>query len=129
MRPRLEAVSIPPKDSARVRSSLAASSAGGPPRRRRRIVEGVLVLIGVVVLVDALFGERGLVEMMKARRQYQVLEQRLTEIMDQNDRLRDENARLRSDPATIEDVARRELGLIKPGEKLFTIRDRSGESK
>ena len=28
-----------------------------------------------------------------------------------------------SDPATIEDLARRNLDLIKPGEKLFIIRD------
>ena len=31
--------------------------------------------------------------------------------------------RLREDPAMIEDLARRELGLIRPGEKLFIIRE------
>jgi cell division protein FtsB len=30
---------------------------------------------------------------------------------------------LREDPAAIEDIARRDLGLIKPGEKLFIIKD------
>jgi cell division protein FtsB len=31
--------------------------------------------------------------------------------------------RLRDDPAAIEEQARRELGLIKPGEVLFIIKD------
>ena len=30
---------------------------------------------------------------------------------------------LRKDPETIEGIARRELGLMKPGEKLFIIKD------
>jgi len=30
---------------------------------------------------------------------------------------------LRHDPAAIEDAARRDLGLIKPGEKVFMIKD------
>jgi len=31
--------------------------------------------------------------------------------------------RLREDPSGIEDQARRELGLIKPGEVLFIVKD------
>ena len=41
----------------------------------------------------------------------------------ENARLREEARRLREDPAAIEEIARRELGLIKPGEKLFIVRD------
>ena len=36
---------------------------------------------------------------------------------------REEARRLREDPSAIEDLARRELGLIKPGEKLFIVKD------
>jgi cell division protein FtsB len=31
--------------------------------------------------------------------------------------------RLREDPSAIESVARRDLGLIKPGEKVFIVKD------
>ena len=41
----------------------------------------------------------------------------------ENVRLRDEARRLTDDPLTIEEVARRELGLIRPGEKLFIVKD------
>ena len=37
--------------------------------------------------------------------------------------LREEARLLREDPATIEEIARRELGLIRPGEKLFILKD------
>jgi cell division protein FtsB len=86
-------------------------------------VEGVLVFAGCVVMLDALVGERGLVEIMRARQEYRALEESLTQLRLENARLRDEVRRLHEDPATIEDLARRELGLIRPGEKLFTIRD------
>ena len=83
----------------------------------------MLVLVGCVIVVDALIGEKGLLAMRKARQQYHTLESALASARTENDRLREEARRLREDPSAIEDLARRELGLIKPGEKLFILRD------
>ena len=91
--------------------------------RGRAILQYALVAIGALLLVNALVGEKGLLEMMKARREYYALEQSLQRLRVENARLREEARLLKEDPATIEDLARRELGLIKPGEKLFIIRD------
>ncbi|HEY6361001.1 MAG TPA: septum formation initiator family protein [Vicinamibacterales bacterium] len=93
------------------------------PRQRRRAVQYLLVFVGCVLAVDALVGEKGLLAMMKARQQYQALEQSLHSARSENARLREEARRLREDPSAIEDLARRELGLIRPGEKLFIVRD------
>lgn len=41
----------------------------------------------------------------------------------ENARLRDVVRRLREDPTAIEEIARRELGLIKPGERVFIVKD------
>ncbi|MGH9219038.1 MAG: FtsB family cell division protein, partial [Vicinamibacterales bacterium] len=41
----------------------------------------------------------------------------------ENAQLREAARRLREDPAAIEEAARRELGLIKPGEVLFIVKD------
>lgn len=100
-----------------------ANSSSGTPRRRRRAVQYVLVLIGCVLIVDALVGEKGLLAMIQARRQYRNLEQSLVDARVENARLREEARRLREDPDAIEEIARRELGLIKPGERLFIIKD------
>ena len=82
-----------------------------------------------MLIVDALFGDRGLLAMLKARQQYQALAQALGSARSDNSRLREEARRLREDPAAIEDIARRELGLIKPGEKLFIVKDIETQSK
>jgi cell division protein FtsB len=92
-------------------------------RRGRRAVQYVLVLIGCIIVVDALVGDKGLLAMRKARQQYQALENALAAERSENDRMREEARRLHEDPTAIEDLARRELGLIKPGEKLFILRD------
>ena len=83
----------------------------------------MLVLVGCVIVVDALVGEKGLLAMRKARQQYQALERSLVIEKADNVRLREETRRLREDPTAIEELARRELGLIKPGEKLFILKD------
>jgi cell division protein FtsB len=86
-------------------------------------VEYLVILVGSVLLIDAVVGDKGLVAMMQAREQYRLLEQALAEARADNTRLREQARRLREDPAAIEEIARRELGLIRPGEKLFIIRD------
>jgi cell division protein FtsB len=83
----------------------------------------VLIFIACVLVVDALVGEKGLLAMRQARRQYRTLEQSLADARAENVRLREEARRLREDPEAIEEIARRELGLIKPGERLFIIKD------
>ena len=93
------------------------------PRRRRRAVQYLLVFAGCVLVIDALVGEKGVLAMMKARQEYRTLEQSLLDARGENARLREEARRLREDPAAIEELARRELGLIQPGEKLFIVRD------
>ena len=98
-------------------------SSGAPRRQRQRIVQWVIVFAALVIAVDALVGDNGLMAMMKARQEYRALEQSLAGGRAENARLREEARRLREDPSAIEELARRELGLVKPGEKLFIIKD------
>jgi cell division protein FtsB len=78
-----------------------------------------------LLVVDGLVGDRGLLAMLRARHEYDELSATITRQRAENARLRDQARRLNEDPATIEEVARRELGLIKPGEKLFIVREAS----
>jgi cell division protein FtsB len=73
--------------------------------------------------VDGLVGDRGFLAMLRARRQYDELSVVLERQRAENARLHDEADRLRNDSAAIEELARRELGLIRPGEKVFIIKD------
>lgn len=91
--------------------------------RGRRVARYVLALVTAILVVDAVFGEKGLLALLKARRDFEGVEASLATARAENARLREDARRLREDPKAIEEIARRELGLIKPGEKLFIIRD------
>jgi cell division protein FtsB len=91
--------------------------------RARRIGQIALVFVVVAMAVDALVGERGFMAMVRARKQYEELSQTLTRQKAENARLREEARRLKDDPSAIEELARRNLGLIRPGEKVFIVKD------
>jgi len=93
------------------------------PGRTRQIVHLLLLFVAVVIIVDALVGDRGVLATLRARKEYDELSQAIDRQRAENARLWDEVRRLREDPSTIEEIARRELGLIRPGEKLFIVRD------
>jgi cell division protein FtsB len=108
----------PPRRGRRAQTAVSA-----PSPIRRRILNYVLALVTVVLVVDALVGDKGLLETVRARRQYAELVSSLAGLRQQNTQLRDDIRRLKEDPATIESIAREELGLMRPGELLFVVKD------
>lgn len=100
-----------------------AHPVAAPTARRSRIVTRLLLFVTIVLVVDALVGDKGLFERLRARRQYLGAHAALTALKHENADLRDYARRLREDPSAIEMIAREELGLIRPGELLFIIRD------
>ena len=93
------------------------------PSRNRRIVQVLLILGASIIIVDGLVGERGLLAMLRAQHEYDELAASISRQRADNARLRDQARRLREDPSAIEEIARRELGLIRPGERVFIIKD------
>jgi len=82
-----------------------------------------VVVLGGVLLVNGIVGDTGLLATFAVERKYEQLEASVVNARIENAKLREEARLLREDPIAIEDLARRELGLIRPGEKLFVIRD------
>ena len=76
-----------------------------------------------MLIVNSLVGGKGLFAMLRAREQYRVLEASLAQARQKNSAMREEARRLREEPEAIEEAARRDLGLIKDGEKVYIIRD------
>ncbi|HEY3884710.1 MAG TPA: septum formation initiator family protein [Vicinamibacterales bacterium] len=89
----------------------------------RRIWSHAMLLVACILLVNAVFGDRGLMEMLGARRTAAAALADLALLRAQNAQLRTDVSRLRDDPQTIESVARARLGLVRPGEILITIHD------
>ena len=86
-------------------------------------MNAALAFIAVVLMIDALVGEKGLMETMRARKAAQTEEARLDALRLENAKLREEKRRLNEDPASIEAEARRQLGLVRPGEVMFILKD------
>ena len=93
------------------------------------MMQYALIALGAVLMIDALVGDKGLLAMVQARQRYRTLEQTLADAKAENAQLREDARRLREDPGAIEEIARRELGLIKPGEKLFIVKDIGPQDK
>ena len=90
---------------------------------RARLLNYVLGFITLVLVVDALVGDRGLLDTMRARRQHAEISAAIAQKRQENARLRDDIRRYREDPSAIEALAREELGLMRDGEILFIVRD------
>ena len=85
-------------------------------------IRALFVVVGFEILM-AVAGDHGLLALRASRRDRDALRAQVSSRRAENLALQRQILRLRDDPAAIEELARRELGLIKPGEIVFTIRE------
>ena len=80
--------------------------------------------IAVIALaVGSVFGDRGILNLIDKRRRVETLRAELDGLRAENGRLAAEIAALRTSPRAIERLAREELGLARPDETVFFIRE------
>ncbi len=85
--------------------------------KKKIFVLGVVCLL-LIMIVTALFGKKGVMDLRRARRTLAAREERIRELEAERDRLQAEIRRLESDPRAVEKAAREKLGLAAPGEKV-----------
>ena len=85
---------------------------------RRALRAGTLAVIALVILG---FGGQSLSRLWTMKREVDGLEREIAALRAETDRVSASVARLRSDPDAIEQIAREELGLIKPGERVLKL--------
>jgi cell division protein FtsB len=95
--------------------------------RRRWRLDRALTLIASILLVNAIVGDRGLLETWRARRQFSALGHAVSSLRAENESLREQARQLREDPRRIEMIARRDLGLLRRGEILIVLRSSSAK--
>jgi cell division protein FtsB len=112
-----------PQSEAPLRGRARQTVAPAPSSIRRRVVNYTLTFVTIVLVVDALVGDKGLLETMRARKQYAEVAASLQALRQENEHLRDKMHRLTDDPEMIESVARQQLGLVRPGELVFVVKN------
>lgn len=90
-------------------------------RRKAVVLSSVLLLIALVV--GSMFGDRGILHLMTQRQRADVLRQELEALRAENLRLYAEIRELRTDPRAVERLAREQLGMARPGETVFLLRE------
>jgi cell division protein FtsB len=90
-------------------------------RKKATTLFSIIAVIALVV--GSLFGDRGILQLLRQRERTEALARDIEQLREQNRALAEEIAALRRDPASIERLAREELGLARPGESVFVLRD------
>ena len=91
------------------------------PAIRKRII---LLGIGFVILaifVTVLFGKKGYMDILQARKRYAALEEERTAMERQRAFLEWEIERLKTDPSAVEKAAREKLWLVRPDEIIIVF--------
>jgi cell division protein FtsB len=87
-------------------------------KRNGRVLLGVLVL---VLVVHDVFGTHGYLAMRRTENEIKKVQADLEQLNKENLDLAQEVKELKTDPSKIENIARDELGLARPGEVIIKI--------
>lgn len=99
---------------------LAPAREPASPGKKNLITLWLLVVI-LLMLGFAVFGNRGVVQILQAERQKQQLQAQLAELQQQQQRLREEIDRLQNDRDYWEQLARKNLGMVREGELIYHL--------
>lgn len=97
--------------------------------RRQKRIRYILLAVSAAFMINALVGDNGMLATIKAERQYRAIQRELNALRSENQGLKNQMLRLKNDPSAIEEEARRNLGLIRPGETLVIVKDAPASTK
>ena len=92
-------------------------------KKRRRYSRYILLLFAIIVIVSALFGERGLLRLYYLTKERDSIVEYNRSLIEANQHLKEEIDLLEDDYRYIEKIARKELGMIGEGEVVFHFGD------
>jgi cell division protein FtsB/cell division protein DivIC len=95
--------------------------------KKRRLL--LLILIGLFIFGSLTFlGEKGIFNLFRLRKEVTRIKEKNFQLEAENQKLREEVKRLQSDKRYIEEIARKELGMVKEGEIIYRF-DTSSKRK
>jgi len=86
---------------------------------KKRIHRKILILIVIIGVLIFLFANKNFQTLLILNKKIAQLKQRIEGLEEENKRLKEELEAAKNDPEYIENLARREFGLIKPGETKY----------
>jgi len=89
----------------------------------------LLIFLLFILVLAFVFGDRGIVEIVRTRKQIQTLQATIRELEAQKQKLTREIEMLQSDPSALEKKAREDLWLMKKNEKVVVLVKDEKEAK
>jgi cell division protein FtsB len=99
---------------------ISPSDAGEYLRRNMRRILGLALF---ALLVHDVFGPHGFIAMRRTQKEIEQIQEQIGKMNDQNKSLTEQVNSLKTDPKSIERIAREEMGLARPGEMIFKLPD------
>jgi cell division protein FtsB len=91
----------------------------------RRNLYWFLIAGFVLLLLQDIFGTHGVLAMRRSQAEARKIQQEITQLDRENRKLQDHVKDLKTDPSTMECIAREDFGLARPGELIFKTRPRT----
>ena len=91
----------------------------------RRNLYWFLVAGFVLLLLQDIFGTHGVLAMRRSQAEARKIQQEITQLDRENRKLQDHVKDLKTDPSTMECIAREDFGLARPGELIFKTHPRA----
>ncbi len=95
----------------------------GAPAKRLRPSRAVLIVAAAILAIalEGVFGAHGVLAMLRLKQQVREAQQQTQKLDQENQKLTNQVRALKSNPETIERLAREQLGLARPGELIFKL--------
>lgn len=93
--------------------------ASRPRSLGQRLALAMAGLVSAALVSAVVFGSRGLLHLHALRTEKAEISQRIAGLLRENTRLRERLHRLRTDDRSLEQRAREQLGLVRPGEIVY----------
>ena len=93
----------------------------------RRNLYWFLVAGFVLLLLQDVFGTHGVLAMRRSQAEARKIQQEINQLDNENKKLQDHVKDLKTDPSTMECIAREDFGLARPGELIFKTQPRPGD--
>ena len=88
---------------------------------QKKFIRGVLFLIAITLLIVFVFGDHGLFQLYKLKRERAEIQKHISQLRENREMLISEKNRLENDLEYIEKLAREKYRMAKPGEKVFKV--------
>jgi cell division protein FtsB len=93
----------------------------------RRNLYWFLVAGFVLLLLQDIFGTHGVLAMRRSQAEARKIQQEINQLDRENRKLQDHVKDLKTDPSTMECIAREDFGLARPGELIFKTQPRPAD--